>query len=216
VSADFVAAIDDVLDLYEAPYAPQRPKVNFDEASKQLIAETRPPLPAAPDQAMRYDYEYARNGTRNLFVFTDPQAGWRHIVLTAQRPMPDFAHQRQWLVDVRYPTAEVIRVILANLNTHKPASLYATFAPAEARRILKQLACHDTPKHRSWLTMAEIEWSRLQRQCLDRRIPDEATLRRELHAYEAARNAAKATIVWRFTTTDAREKLHRLYPSHSK
>jgi hypothetical protein len=216
VSAEFVAAMEDVLDLYEEPYDPKRPKVNFDEASKQLIAETRTPLPAAPGQAGRYDYEYARNGTRNLFVFTEPQAGWRHIAVTAQRTMHDFAHQMQWLVDVRYPEAEVIRVILDNLNTHKPASLYETFAPAEARRILKQLEFHYTPKHGSWLNMAEIELSILQRQCLDRRIPDAATLMREIHAYEASRNAAKATIMWRFTTTDAREKLHRLYPSHSK
>ena len=211
-----MAAMEDVLDLYEEPYDPKRPKVNFDEASKQLIAETRTPLPVAPGQAMRYDYEYVRNGTQNLFIFTEPQAGWRHIAVTAQRTRQDFAHQMQWLVDVRYPEAEVIRVILDNLNTHKPAALYETFAPAEARRILKQLEFHYTPKHGSWVNMAEIELSILQRQCLGRRIPDAATLMREIHAYETARNAAKATIVWRFTTTDAREKLRRLYPSHSK
>jgi hypothetical protein len=216
VSAEFVAAMEDVLDLYKEPYDPKRPKGNFDAASKPLIAETRIPLPAVPGQAARYDYEYARNGTRNLFVFTEAQAGWRHIAVTAQRTMQDFAYHMQWLVDVRYPEAEVIRVILDNRNTHKPAALYETFAPAEARRILKQLEFHSTPKHGSGLNMAEIELSILQRQCLGRRIPDAATLVREIHAYEAARNAAKATIVWRFTTTDAREKLHRLYPSHSK
>ena len=210
-----MAAMEDVLDLYAEPYDPKRPKVNFDEASKQLIAETRTPLPAAPGQAVRYDYEYVRNGTRNLFVFTEPQAGWRHIAVTEHRTMEDFAHQMRWLVDARYPEAEVIRVILDNLNTHKPASLYETFPPAEARRLLKKLEFHYTPKHGSWLNMAEIELSILQRQCLDRRIPDATTLVREIHAYEAARNATTATIVWRFTTTDAREKLHHLYPSYS-
>jgi hypothetical protein len=216
VSAEFVAAMEDVLDLYEEPYDPSRPKVNFDETSKQLIGETRAPLPAAPGQPARYDYEYERNGTRNLFMFTEPQAGWRHIAVTERRTGLDFAHQMQWLVDVRYPEAEMIGVIMDNLNTHKPASLYEAFIPAEARRLLKKLEFHYTPKHGSWLNMAEIELSILSRQCLDRRISDEATLRREITAYEDTRNAAKATIAWRFTTTDAREKLHRLYPSHSK
>jgi hypothetical protein len=216
VSAEFVAAMEDVLDLYEEPYDPRRPKVNFDETSKQLIRETREPLPVEPGQAARYDYEYERNGTRNLFMFMEPQAGWRHIAVTERRTRQDFAHQMQWLVDARYPEAEVIRVVMDNLNTHKPASLYEAFAPAEARRLLKKLEFHYTPKHGSWLNMAEIELSILSRQCLDRRIPDEATLRREIMAYEDTRNAAKATIAWRFTTTEAREKLHRLYPSHSK
>jgi hypothetical protein len=208
--------MEDVLDLYEEPYDPRRPKVNFDETSKQLIGETRTPLPAEPGHPARYDYEYERNGTRNLFLLTEPQAGWRHIAITAHRTMQDFAHQMQWLVDGRYPEAEVIRVILDNLNTHKPASLYEAFAPAEARRLLKKLEFHYTPKHGSWLNMAEIELSVLSRQCLDRRIPDEATLQHEITAYEERRNAAKATIVWRFTITDARETLHRLYPSHSQ
>jgi DDE superfamily endonuclease len=205
-----------VLDLYAEPYDPRRPKVNFDETSKQLIGEKRTPLAAKPGQPARYDYEYERNGTRNLFLFTEPQAGWRHIAVTARRTMQDFAHQMQWLVDARYPEAEVIRVIMDQLNTHKPASLYEAFAPAEARRLLKKLEFHYTPKHGSWLNMAEIELSILSRQCLDRRIPEEATLQQEITAYEERRNAAKATIVWRFTITDAREKLHRLYPSHSK
>jgi transposase len=216
VSAEFVAAMEDVLDLYEEPYDPRRPKVNFDETSKQLIRETREPLPVEPGQAARYDYEYERNGTRNLFMFMEPQAGWRHIAVTERRTRQDFAHQMQWLVDARYPEAEVIRVVMDNLNTHKPASLYEAFAPAEARRLLKKLEFHYTPKHGSWLNMAEIELSILSRQCLDRRIPDEAMLRREITAYEDTRNAATATIAWRFTTTEAREKLHRLYPSHSK
>jgi hypothetical protein len=216
VSAEFVAAMEDVLDLYEEPYDPRRPKVNFDETSKQLIIEIRQPLPAKPGQPARYDYEYARNGTRNLFMLTEPQAGWRHIAVTEHRTMEDFAHQMQWLVDERYPEAEVIRVVLDNLNTHKPASLYEAFEPVEARRLLKRLEFHYTPKHGSWLNMAEIELSILSRQCLDRRIPDEATLQHEITVYEDTRNAAKATIAWRFTTTKAREKLHRLYPSNSK
>jgi hypothetical protein len=216
VSAAFVAAMEDVLDLYEAPYDPQRPKVNFDETSKQLIRETRVPLPAAPGRPARYDYEYERSGTRNLFMFVEPQAGWRHISVTERRTMQDFAHQMQWLVDEAYPDATVIRVVMDNLNTHKPASLYETFAPAEARRLLKKLEFHYTPKHGSWLNMAEIELSILSRQCLDRRIPTAAALRQAITAYEDRRNAVKATITWRFATTDARENLHRLYPSTSK
>ena len=208
--------MEDVLDLYTEPYDPKRPKVNFDETSKQLIRETREPLPAAPGRPARYDYEYERNGTRNLFMLVEPQVGWRHITATERRTMQDFAHQMQWLVDEGYPDATVIRVVMDNLNTHKPASLYETFAPAEARRLLKKLEFHHTPKHGSWLNMAEIELSILSRQCLDRRIPDDAMLRREITAYEDARNAAKATITWRFTTTDAREKLQGLYPSTSQ
>lgn len=221
MSAAFVADMEAVLDLYEEPYDPQRPKVNFDETSKQLIQETRQPLPARPGekghagQPERYDSEYKRNGTRNLFMFCEPQAGWRHIAVTEQRTMQDFAQQMKWLADEAYPHADVIRVIMDNLNTHKPASLYETFAPEEARRILKRLEFHYTPKHGSWLNMAEIELSVLSRQCLDQRIPDEATLRREVQAFEEERNHAKATITWRFTAPQARVKLHRLYPSLS-
>jgi hypothetical protein len=205
--------MEDVLDLYAEPYDPKRPQVNFDETSKQLIKETHTPLPTAPGQPRRYDYEYERNGTRNLFVFVEPQAGWRHVEVTEQRTMIDFAHQMRWLVDDRYPTADKIRVVLDNLNTHRAASLYAAFAPQEARRILRKLEFHYTPKHGSWLNMAEIEFSVLQRQCLDRRIPDEATLRREVAAWEQQRNDAHATIDWRFSVTDARQNLTRLYPS---
>jgi hypothetical protein len=216
VSAEFVAALEDVLDLDEEPYDPKRPKVNFDATSKQLIAETRVPLRPKPGKPALYDYEYQRNGTRNLFMFCEPQAGGRHIAVTEHRPMQDFAHQMQWLVDARDPEAERIRVGLDNLNTHKPASLYETFAPAEARRILKKLEWHYTPQHGSGLNMAEIELSIFQRQCLDRRIPDATVLTREIAAYEDARNAAHATIAWRFTPTKARETLHRLYPSNTK
>jgi DDE superfamily endonuclease len=215
VSGEFVAAMEDVLDLYAEPYDPKRPKVNFDETSKQLIGETRQPLPAQPGHAALYDYEYKRNGTRNVFLFVEPQAGWRHVVVTEHRTMQDFAHQMKWLVDERYPEAEIVRVVLDNLNTHKPASLYETFAPAEAHRIRQRLEFHYTPKHGSWLNMAEIEFSIFARQCLHRRIATEATLKRELATVEAERNAARATIDWQFTTAKARVKMHRLYPSTS-
>lgn len=205
----------EVLDLYEEPYDPKRPKVNFDETTKQLTREIRRTLPPAPGQAQRFDYEYKRNGTRNLFIFCEPQAGWRHIEVTGHRTKNDFAHQMKWLVDCGYPEAELIRVVMDNLNTHTKASLYETFEPAEARRILKKLEFHYTPKHGSWLNQAEIELSVLMRQCLDRPIPDEETLKRELKAYEDRRNQARATIDWQFTSRDARIKLHRLYPSIS-
>ncbi len=205
--------MEDVLDLYAEPYDARRPKVNFDESSKQLIAETRQPLPAEPGQPQRYDYEYERGGTRNLFLFTEPQAGWRHVSVTDHRTMIDFAHQMKWLVDEAYPEAEVIRVVMDNLNTHKAASLYEAFAPEEARRIVKKLEFHYTPKHGSWLNMAEIELSVLQRQCLARRIADEATLKREIAAWQQQRNKKQATIDWRFSVSNAREKLKRLYPS---
>ena len=207
--------MEDVLDLYAEPYDPKRPKVNFDETSKQLIGETRQPLLARPGHAARYDYEYKRNGTRNIFLFCEPQTGWRHVEVTAQRTMQDFAQQMKWLVEERYPEADVIRVVLDNLNTHKVASLYETFPPAEAHRLRQKLEFHYTPKHGSWLNMAEIELSVLARQCLHRRIATEATLKRELAAVEAARNAARATIDWQFTTANARVKLHHLYPSTS-
>jgi hypothetical protein len=215
VSGEFVAAMEDVLDLYAEPYNPKRPKVNFDESSKQLSGETRAPLPAQPGQAARFDYEYKRHGTRNLFLFCEPQAGWRHVAVTEQRTMQDFAHQMKWLVDERYPEAEVIRIVLDNLYSHKPASLYETFPPAEAHRLRQKLEFHYTPKHGSWLNMAEIELSVFARRCLQRRIATAATLKRELAAVEATRNAAQATINWQFTTTDARVKLHRLSPSPS-
>lgn len=215
VSSEFVAAMEDVLELYAEPYDPKRPKVNFDETSKQLIAQKREPLPGQPGQPERYDYEYERNGTRNVFIFCEPQAGWRHIEVTEQRTKIDFAHQMKWLVDERYPQAEVIRVVLDNLNTHKIASLYEAFAPQEARRIAKKLEFHPTPKHGSWLNMAEIELSVLQRQCLDRRIGEEAELKVEVKAYEERRNGQKATIDWRFSVVDARQRLQRLYPSQS-
>lgn len=208
--------MEDVLDLYEDPYDEKRPVVGFDETSKQLIAETRQPVPAQAGQLERYDYEYQRNGVCNLFMCCEPLAGQRHVAVTEQRTMPDFAQQMKWLVDEGYPEADLIRLVLDNLNTHKAAALYETFAPEEARRILKKLEFHYTPKHGSWLNIAEIELSVFARQCLARRIPDEATLKREVKALEDRRNAACAKIEWRFTTQDARHKLHRLYPSISE
>ena len=205
--------MEEVLDFYGEPYDPKRPKVCFDETSKQLIGEKRKSLPARPGQVERYDYEYQRNGTRNLFLFLEPQRGWRHVVVTEQRTMVDFAHQMRWLVDEAYPEAEVVRVVLDNLNTHRPASLYQAFVPAEARRIVRRLEFHYTPKHGSWLNMAEIEFSVLSRQCLDRRIPDEKTLKQELAALEDQRNRAGATVNWQFTSENARVKLKRIYPS---
>ncbi len=207
--------MEEVLDLYEEPYDPKRPKVCFDETSKQLVAETQVSLPAKPGRPERYDYEYRRNGTRNLFMFFEPQQGWRHVAVTERRTMQDFARQMRWLVDEAYPEAEVVRVVLDNLNTHRPASLYEAFAPAEARRILQRLEFHYTPKHGSWLDMAEMEFSVFSRQCLDRRIPDEATLRREIQALERERNQAGARVNWQFTSREARSKLRYLYPSIS-
>jgi hypothetical protein len=201
--------------LYGGPYDEKRPKVNFDEPSKQVIPERRTGLAGKAGRVQRYAYEYKRNGTRNLFMPCEPQAGWRHVARTERRTKVDFAHQMKGLVDARYPEAEVIRVVLDNLNTHKIASLYEAFEPAAARRIAKQLEFHPPPKHGSWLNMAEIELSILQRQCLERRIGDEEILRREVGAHEQRRNAEKATIDWQFTVADARVKLHRLYPSQS-
>ena len=205
--------MEDVLDLYEEPYDPKRPVVCFDETSKQLIAEKRSPIPPQRGRRERFDYEYKRNGTRNLFMCCEPLAGWRHVAVTQRRTMIDFAHQMQWLADEAYPEAEKIRVVLDNLNTHKPASLYETFAPKEARRIRQRLEFHYTPKHGSWLNMVEIEFSVFSKQCLARRIGEEDTLKQEVAALESERNQAGATIDWRFTTSDARVKLQHLYPS---
>ena len=207
--------MEDVLDLYAEPYDADRPVVCFDETSTQLLAEVREPLPVQPGRPRRQDYEYRRAGTRNLFLFCEPLAGWRHIAITERRTMQDFAHQMQWLVDEAYPDAPVVRVVLDNLNIHRMASLYETFPAAEARRIVKRLQFHHTPKHASWLNMAEIEFSVLSRDCLRRRHGDEAVLVGAIDAYQARRNDAKATINWRFSTQDARSKLHRLYPCNS-
>lgn len=208
--------MEDVLDLYAAPYDPQRPVICFDEKLVQLIAEKRLPLPAKQGQPERYDYEYQRNGTRNLFVFFQPLAGWRRVLITEQRTKIDAAHAMRYLVDELFPAAAVVVVVQDNLNTHTPASLYEAFKPAEAKRILDRLEFHYTPKHGSWLNMVEIEIGVLSEQCLDDRIPDEDTLRREIAAWETDRNERRVTVNWRFGTENARVKLKRLYPDISK
>ena len=205
--------MEDVLELYEEEYDPARPVVCFDEMPVQLIGETRTPSPAAPGRRARYDYEYRRNGTANLFIGFEPKAGRRYVDATDTRTKLDFAAQMKRLADERYPDAVEVRVVLDNLNTHKPASLYEAYEPTEARRILRRLRFHYTPRHASWLNQAEIEWGVLSGQCLDRRIPDRETLEAEVGAWQEARNAAGATVEWRFTNQDARAKLHRLYPA---
>lgn len=205
--------MEDVLDLYAEPYDPQRPIVCFDETPYQLIREVRAPLPIQAGKPQRFDYEYHREGTCNLFVYLCPQAGWRHVKVTARRTKEDFAYCMRDLVDIHFPDAEVIRIVLDNLNTHTPAALYEVFEPAEARRILRKLEFHYTPCHASWLNMVEIEIGVLDGQCLDRRIPDVETVEREVQAWQASRNENQTKIDWRFTTEAARKKLGRLYPS---
>jgi len=212
-SAEFVCAMEDVLEVYHRPYDPKCPQVCFDEGSKQQTKETRLALPARPGNVTKYDYEYERNGTSNLFIFFAPLESWRHIKVTDQRTMIDFAHCMRDLVDIHFPTAEKIVLVMDNLNTHKFAALYQAFPPNEARRIIDKLEIHYTPKHGSWLNMAEIELSVLQRQCLKARIPNQSTLIQKVTAWQNGRNASEATVHWRFTTEDARIKLHRLYPS---
>lgn len=204
--------MEDVLELLAEPYDEKRPVVCFDEKPVQLLAETREPRPVRPAKQVLRDYEYRREGTANVFMTVEPLRGWRHTDVTEQRTRLDFAEQMKQLVDVHYPEAECIRLVVDNLNTHGPASLYAAFVPAEAMRIRKRLEFHHTPKHGSWLNPAECEISALQRQCLQRRISDRETLRLETSAWEAARNADRVTINWRFRTQDARTKLQHLYP----
>lgn len=205
--------MEDVLEVYTRPYDAQRPQVCVDETSKQLVAETRMPIPAAPGQPERVDYEYARQGTANLFMVFEPLAGRRQVKVTERRTAVDFAQLLRELIDEQDPQAEKVVLVMDNLNTQKPASLYEAFEPAEARRLLKRLEIHYTPKHGSWLNMAETEFSVLARQCLDRRIPDPTTLVQEVAAWQQQRNAAECRVDWRFTTEDARIKLKRLYPS---
>jgi hypothetical protein len=205
--------MEDVLDLYAEPEDPKRPRICFDECPYQLMRETRQPLPAKPGKPERYDYEYQREGTCNLFMFVRPHTGWRHVKVTERRTKQDFAHCMKDLVDLHFPEADRIRIVLDQLNTHTPAALYEAFAPAEARRILRKLEFHYTPKHGSWLNMAEIELSVLNNQCLDRFLPDTPLLQHEVTAWEQRRNDDHATIHWRFTAHDARVKLNRLYPS---
>jgi transposase len=205
--------MEDVLDVYERSYDPRFPQVCMDELHVQLVGETRTPLPVAPGRPAQVDYEYVRNGTANLFLWVEPLAGRRHVQVTSQRTKHDWALCIRDLVDHHYPAAERIVLVVDNLNTHVAAALYESFPAAEARRLWQKLEVHYTPKHASWLNMAEIELSILSRQCLRRRIPDRDTLITETAAWERDRNARPSTITWRFTTPDARIKLHRLYPS---
>ena len=205
--------MEDLRDLYAEPRDPARPVVCFDERPCQLIEETRMPRPVAPGKVAQVDYEYRRNGTANLFVAVQPRGGWRRVSATEHRTKADFAEQLRQLVEEDFPTAERIRLVLDNLNTHPVGALYEAFPAAQARRIARKLEFHYTPKHGSWLNMAEVELSVLSRQCLDRRIPSFAELEREVQAWQSSRNAAKATIDWRFTCEDARAKLPKLYPA---
>jgi hypothetical protein len=213
-SAEYVACMEDVLDQYERPYDAQYPQVCFDEGQKQLIEETRKGYPGKAGRKQRYDYEYKRNGVRNLNMLYEPLAGKRYVRITERHTMIDFAECMKWLVDVLYPDAILIRVVLDNLGTHKPAALYEAFPPKEARRILKKLEFHFTPKHGSWLDMAEIELSAFSRS-LKLHIPDPTILENEIQAITNKRNMSHAIINWHFRTKDARIKLLHLYPSIS-
>jgi hypothetical protein len=212
-NAEFVAAMEDVLDVYHRPYDTRRPLVCLDEASKQLVGEVILPIPAGPGRPERFDYEYARNGTANLFMVSEPLLGWRAVHVTERRTAVDFAEVVRWLVEEVHPEAERVVLVMDNLNTHKLASLYEAFPPGRARRIAEKLEIHHTPKHGSWLNMAEIELSVLARQCLDRRIETREELRLEVAAWEEDRNERGVGVDWQFTTADARIKLRRLYPT---
>ena len=205
--------MEDVLEVYHRPYDPDRPVVCVDEASKQLGGEVAPPRPAAAGQPERFDYEYVRNGTANLFMVSEPLLGWRHVEVTERRTAVDFAAVVSWLVEEVHPDAAVVVLVMDNLNTHTPASLYEAFEPERARRITERLEIHHTPKHGSWLNMAEIELSVLAGQCLDRRIESIVTLRQQVEPWEAERNSREAGVNWQFTTCDARVKLRSLYPA---
>lgn len=204
--------MEDVLNVYHTPYDVKRPQVCFDEGTKQLVKHVTDPIPAYPGQPEIIDYEYERNGTGNLFMLCEPLTGRRKVLVTERRTAIDYAHAIKYLVDEMYPEADMIVLVQDNLNTHRIASLYAAFPPDEARRLIDKLEIHYTPKHGSWLNMAEIELGVLSRQCLDRRISDLETLTSEVAAWEDIRNQEKVHIHWQFTTADARVKLKRLYP----
>jgi len=207
--------MEDVLDVYQRPYDPKYPVVCMDESSKQLLKEVRIPLPQQPGKVERFDTEYERNGTSNVFMFFEPLQGKRYTDITSSRTAVDWAHQVKDLVDVKYPQATSITLVMDNLNTHVGGSLYKAFPPAEAQRLLQKLEFHYTPKHGSWLNMAEIELSILGRQCLNRRIPDPSTMMKYVQAWEQERNNQSKPMEWRFTTADARIKLKKLYPTIS-
>lgn len=203
--------MEDLLALYAEPFDPRYPVVCFDESPYQLISEVRHPLPPAPGRPARYDDEYGREGMCHVFMVFQPLAGWRHVAVTERRTAQDFAACMKALVDAHAPQAQLISVVLDNLNTHTPAALYETFAPAEARRIVRKLGFRDTPKHGSWLNMAVLKLAVLDGQCLDRRLPNLDLVRRAVAAWETARNAAKPTVQWQFTVAKARTKLRHLY-----
>ena len=210
--ADFVCAMEDVLEVYRRPHDPLRPVVCVDEATKQLVADVTPPLPMQPGQPVRQDYEYERCGTANMFMVCQPLAAWRHVKVTNRRTNQDFANLLRDISDMHFPDAESIVLVMDNLNTHKLSVLYQVFSPQEARRLYQRFEVHYTPKHASWLNIAECELSALSRQCLDRRIDDPLFLAREVEAWETRRNAETIGVDWQFTTHDARIKLKRLYP----
>ena len=211
--AEFVACMEDVLDVYELPYNPRHPVVCMDEKPYQLLGEVREPLPMKPGNDRKTDSEYIRNGTCSIFAFIEPLGGKHHVSVHEHRTAVDWAAEIKYLSDQMYPEAEKIVLIMDNLNTHKPASLYKAFPPAEARRIIKRLEIHYTPKHGSWLDIAEIELNVMTRQCLSRRIETISLLKSELAAWEMERNGNEAKIQWHFQTGDAREKLISLYPT---
>jgi len=204
--------MEDVLEVYTRPYDPKRPQVCMDETNKQLVADVHEPLPMQVSQPVRYDYEYVREGVANLFMFVEPLAGKRQITVTQRRTKADWAQAMRELADIHYPEAEVIVVVMDNLNTHSPSSFYEAFEPEEARRLVTRFEFHYTPKHGSWLNMAEIELSALSRQCLAGRIANQAILASEVKAWQEERNASVVKVRWRFTTADARIKLANLYP----
>jgi hypothetical protein len=212
-NAGFVTNMEDVLDTYARPHDPKRPVVCVDEGGKQLIGDVREPLPVRPGSPAKEDCEYIRGGVANLFVAFEPLAGRRHVRVTERKTAKDFARFLRAVSDDLYPKAERVVLVLDNLNTHTPAALYEAFEPAEARRLAERFEWHFTPKHGSWLNVAEMELSVLARQCLDRRIPDLDTLRREVATWEAERNAAVVRVEWQFTTADARVRLKKLYPT---
>jgi hypothetical protein len=204
--------MEDVLDVYQRAVDPTHPVVCLDETSRQVLAEVRVPLPVAPGRVARHDPEYARGGVVNVFLVSEPLRGWRQVRLSERRTRIDWAHCIKEVADVHYPDAKRIVLVMDQLNTHSPASLYEAFPPAEAKRLADKLEIHYTPTHGSWLNMAEIELSVLARQCLNRRLGDRGTMEREVGAWVTARNEAATTIDWQFTTADARIKLKRLYP----
>jgi len=204
--------MEDVLEVYKRPYDPKRPQVCMDETSKQLLADTRDPIPAKPGSPEKFDYEYKREGVANIFMFFEPLMGKRHVKVTERRTRKDWALAMRELSDVQYPDAEIIDIVMDNLNTHSPASFYEAFDPEEARRLTNRFEFHHTPKHGSWLNIAEIELSVLSRQCLDRRMPNQSFLESEVKAWEDERNDQIVKVQWRFTTADARIKLKHLYP----